>query len=91
MNSIPISAPSGLAGSSVGGTNIVLTWNPIASSPENGYSPITGYNIYWNGGSGALFNLHSTSILPTKSIPSLTLGTPYRFRVSAVNINGEGP
>ena len=35
--------------------------------------------------------MHSSTSSLTADVSSLTLGTSYRFKVSAVNQNGEGP
>lgn len=43
-------------------TIINIQWTALTSTPLNGYSAVTGYKVYSNGGSGDTFsNLVSTT------------------------------
>lgn len=83
-------APSNLAASVLSTNSVSLTWDEITASPEDGYSSITSYNILSNGGSGSTFTTISTSITGSATLSGLTNGYIYTFKVSAVNLFGEG-
>lgn len=55
---------------------------------------MTGYKIYWNGGSGASYSLKQT-VASNGNLGStligLISGATYLVKVSAVNAFGEGP
>ena len=69
---------------SVGNEQVQLSW----SAPFDGGSPITSYEYKKNNDPWI-----STGVLsPTSvTITNLTNGTPYTFKVRAVNANGNGP
>jgi len=69
---------------SVGNEQVQLSW----SAPFDGGSPITSYEYKKNNDPWI-----STGVLsPTSvTIANLTNGTPYTFKVRAVNANGNGP
>jgi len=69
---------------SVGNQQVQLSW----SAPFDGGSPITSYEYKKNNDPWI-----STGVLsPTSvTIANLTNGTPYTFKVRAVNANGNGP
>jgi hypothetical protein len=50
FQTIPI-AVTNLAGSATDSDSISLTWDAITSSPDNGYSSITEYEVWWDTGS----------------------------------------
>ena len=71
---------------------ITISWTPNADRDSVG-GDVTSFNIYMAEGSGGIFSLVYTT--PSESITSysasgLTPGQLYRFKVSAVNYNGEG-
>ena len=69
-----------------GSTSISLTW----SAPYNGGSSITGYKIERSTDlSGWTTVVASTTTIPY-SVILLTSGSPYYFRVSAINVAGTG-
>ena len=88
-------APTGLAATvalpanGVGSGEVALSWTAPAA---NGGSTITDYVIEYsaNGGtSWSTFN-DATSTVTSATVTGLTNGTPYTFRVSAVNAAGTG-
>ena len=91
FQSIP-SQVTNLVVTSTSSTEVSLTWDAITSSPNNGYSSITEYEVWWNSGSGStLALLTSAGNTNTYSKSSLTTGTTYRFAVLAKNVHGAGP
>jgi fibronectin type 3 domain-containing protein len=67
---------------------IDLTWDVPSS---DGGSPITNYRIYRGTSSGSEVFYMEIGNLTTYNDTSVTPGTTYYYRVSAVNIIGEGP
>ena len=61
--------------------SVVVTYLP---SGDNG-SPITGYEVQWDGGS------RSCGLNTTCEIPNLVNGNSYRFQVRAINKAGPSP
>ncbi len=83
---VPPSAPQNLVASSVS-DGISLSWSPPTS---DGGSPITSYKIYRGTISGT--ETYFTSVTDTSyTDTSVSAGTTYYYKVSAVNIAGEGP
>ena len=72
-----------------GNSSIALNWNAPAS---NGGASVTDYEVEYssNGGSTWFSFINGTSAATSASITSLTNGTSYTFRVSAVNSVGMG-
>ena len=79
-----------LSAQSTARDTVVITWDLISSSPNNGYSPVTSYNIYHNGGGGTTYTKVRTSTTSTATFAGLTNGSTYSFKVSGVNKHGEG-
>lgn len=71
-----------------GDQNVTLTW----SAPCNiGGSPILGYRIYRGTTSGTMFFIHLTNSSARSFVDTgLTNGLTYYYRISAVNVKGEG-
>jgi fibronectin type 3 domain-containing protein len=65
-----------------------LSWTSPSST---GGSPITGYNVYRGTASGAEVLLTSGITTTSYTNASLTNGTTYYYKVTAVNAAGEGP
>jgi len=82
-------APINLAVSVLSTTSVSLTWNEITTSPSDGYSTVTSYNVLSNGGSGSIFTVVSTSSAGSATLTGLTNGVIYTFKVSAVNLFGQ--
>lgn len=79
-------APTGLTATNDGG-NVRLNWTAPA---DDGGTDIVGYKVYRDGGSGFIYlgsvSAGSLSYLDATATP----GIEYRYRVSAVTLNGEG-
>ena len=80
----PTVAPTGL-GATPGNGQVTLSWN---APSDDGGSPITNYE-YEVDASGNWVSTNSATTSTT--VPSLTNGTQYSFRVRAVNAVGAGP
>lgn len=69
-------------------TSMTIDWIPPAS---DGGSPITGYNLYTDNGSGGLVDF--LAVGPTAALTHTALGltpdTEYKWEVTAVNAVGE--
>ncbi len=82
-------APTGLTATAGNGT-VSLSW----TAGSNGGSAITGWkyikhsNNAWDSGWTAMLN--SGASTTSYTVPSLTNGTGYKFKVRAVNANGDG-
>lgn len=81
----PPSAPSGLA-ASASPSQVSLTWNQPAG---NGGSPVTAYKVYRGTASGSETFLAQAGNDTAYNDTSVTGGTTYYYKVSAVNANGE--
>lgn len=81
-------APAGLT-ATAGNAQVTLSWTSPAS---DGGTPVTGYNLY--AGTTADFTGGAPVAKVTGTVVTVTglvNGTPYYFRVTAVNRVGEGP
>lgn len=67
---------------------IELTWDPPIS---NGGSPITNYRVYKGTSPGSEAFYMEIGNITDFNDTSVTPGITYYYKVSAVNINGEGP
>jgi hypothetical protein len=79
-------APGGLT-ATAGSGQVSLSWSAPAS---NGGSGITAYNVYRSTTSGAESLLTTLGNVTTYTNTGLTAGTTYFYKVSAVNVVGEG-
>jgi titin len=83
-------APTAVAGVA-GNTQVSLTWTAPAS---NGGSAITGYQVQVatsaTGTYGNAAGCPTTSTTTACTATGLTNGTPYFFKVAAINANGAG-
>lgn len=86
VSGLPLSPQDLVAAITPGGAQ--LNWSAPA---DDGGSEIVGYKVYRDGGSGmtylALVTSGTRGYLDATAIP----GTEYRYRVSALSFNGEGP
>jgi titin len=82
-------SPTGLEATAVSPTQINLSW--VAPSKNGGF-PITGYKIESKAGSGSYTTLVSNTVTTatTYQHTSLTTGTKYTYKVSAINSVGTG-
>lgn len=89
-----MSAPSN--GASTSASQIEVTWSAISSSPANGGSTITSYNLQWDKGTAGTtwYDVvgYSPAYTGTSYIltTSITKGTIYQFKVRASNVFGWG-
>lgn len=80
-------APSGLSASAVSSSQIDLMWN----APDNGGSPITGYEIERSLDGGSTWSVlvqNTNSASAAYSDAGLSPNTNYAYRVSAINSVG---
>jgi hypothetical protein len=70
-------------------TTINLSWTAL-TSPANGNSPVTSYNIYWDNASGTVNINLASGTFTSYTVTGLTGGLTYLFMVSAQNIYGAG-
>jgi hypothetical protein len=68
---------------------IDLQWSAL-SAPENGNSEVLAYSLYWDNGSGTTGIALLDALVTSASVPGLTGGTTYRFKVRARNLYGPG-
>lgn len=83
-----------LSAVSTDNTSVKLSWRSISTSPDNGYSTVTEYEIWWDNGAGSGASLEFKSSAGsdiTTTISGLSTSTTYRFAVLARNIHGPGP
>jgi hypothetical protein len=78
-------APTAVTGTR-GDTTVALTW----VAPNNGGSPITGYNVEVRIGTTVVRTVALTTAATSTTITGLNNGTAYNFRVQAVNAVGVG-
>jgi fibronectin type 3 domain-containing protein len=85
----PLAVPSSptLASAVPGNAQVVLTWSAPTS---NGGSAVTGYKIYRGTASGTETLLTTVGNVLTYTDSGLTNGQTYYYKVSAVNVAGEG-
>jgi len=78
-------APTGLAKTSVTSTSITLNWSAATGA--------SGYYLYRSTSSDGTFAKLDTGTLTTNSYTNtgLSANTPYYYKVSAYNANGESP
>jgi fibronectin type 3 domain-containing protein len=87
QRALPPAAPTNLAASVVK-TGIALSW----TAPANGGSSITGYRIYRGTATGGESFLVSVGAgTTTFTDAGVTHKVRYFYRVTAVNVIGEGP
>jgi predicted phage tail protein len=86
---VPVTAPGAPAGltATPGDAKVTLTWS---APPSDGGSPVTGYNVYVATSAdftdaGVVPGVTGTAL----AVIDLVNGTPYYFRVTAVNKVGE--
>jgi len=73
-------------------TGISIQWTSLAVG-SNGGSPVTDYKVYWDNGEGlGVFYLKQATTTPALSYTAtgLTAGKTYSFKISALNVVGEG-
>src|SRR5437762_1734809 len=88
-----MSAP--VSGSSTSESQIEVTWSAL-TTPSNGGSTITSYNLQWDSGSAGVTWTDVVGISPAYTSTSIilstgiTAGSTYRFKVRAQNDIGWG-
>lgn len=94
---LPTAGPTATRGSDTTATQIEVAWTALSTSPDNGGSAITSYQLYWDSASGGLpatWTLAATVAAGgalTATASSLTTGQTYQFGVRAINVHGTGP
>jgi hypothetical protein len=82
------SAPTSVGGAATANGQVSLSW----AAPANGGAPISRYVVQLSADSGATWTTFRDDVSGTSvRIDRLTNGTPYVFRVSAVNEAGGSP
>lgn len=85
----PTAAPTTISASSFTKSTITLQWSEVL---DTGYSPITGYLVYINGGgSSTTFSLAGSTTFTTLTVTSLNALTNYTFYIIPQNLFGNGP
>ena len=82
------SAPTYVTASQSGSPGVLVYWYPPSSY---GCGSLTGYRIYRSTTSGTQTFLASVGAVYTYQDSATTAGVRYYYRVSAVNVCGEGP
>ena len=83
-------APSNVVVANVDVSSLQVSWDALTTQTELGYASLEEYKLYWDQGLGN-YVLHSEDLTTnTLTVGGLTAGTTYAFKVSAVNIQGEG-
>jgi titin len=73
---------------SAGNEHLTLTWDPPGN---NGGSPVTGYKVYRGAVSGGETYLLTLGVQLSYVNTGLENGLTYYYRISALNVIGEGP
>lgn len=88
---VPQQAVTGITGVS-SQTSITLSWLPLTGAVPTGYSPIIGYDIYMDSGSGFGSVIQTaTSTSSVSILATITSSTTYTFKIIPRNIFGSGP
>ena len=88
----PTVSPSNILAQSLSSTSLNISWSELTGDQNTGYSAIQGYYIYHNGGSGTIFSHKiTTNTYLGSTLSGLTQSTTYLLKISAYNIQGEGP
>jgi hypothetical protein len=88
----PTVAPT-LVVDSTTSSSVSLSWNAISSSPDNGGSPVTDYDIYWDSGAGTsnfVFLKSSGGATSTVHTSGVNSSGTYEYKILAVNAFGDG-
>ncbi len=89
---VPPQTPTGLVATAVARDAITITWTALNSGvpAELGYdAQINSYKVYWDNGLGDDFELATTTLATTVTYTGLTVGSYYKFKISATNDYGE--
>lgn len=76
--------------SSLSESSVVVDWTALSTNAEIGGKAITGYNLYWDNGTGSSTISLIESLATSRTVSGLNGGTTYKFKVRAKNINGYG-
>ena len=88
--------PAPVSGSGTSETSLQVSWTGL-SSPQDGDSAVTSYNLQWDNGTAGLVYYDLVGVAPYTTVLSYTVTTgvvpsqTYRFQVRARNIYGWGP
>lgn len=87
-------APTNLNGTSTANDTILLEWDDMNTSPSNGYSDITEYEVWYDNAAGGSVDLSlnaSAGTATNYSISGLSVNSTYRFAIVARNKYGPSP
>lgn len=91
----PTQMASPVRGSNTGVDQLEITWS-LLTSPEDGYSSVTTYALYWDAGTSgstwtSLVGVSSDYLLSSYLVTEgVTVGESYQFKIQAENFWGWG-
>ena len=92
VQDIPQAAPVLTRNEQTDAWNIALVWNQLPEGLDQGFAAVTGYNIYWDKSGSMEFRVSiADPEITFYSENDVDNGVMYQFKVSAVNVYGEGP
>jgi len=83
-------------GASTSSSQVHVDWSAVSTSPANGGSTITSYNLQWDAGSSGTTWTDLIGVSPETTVTTYTVtsgivsGTTYQFKVRAKNYWGWG-
>lgn len=92
FKTIPVT-PVNFNAVSTAADTIVLSWDQITTSPDNGYSDVTSYEVWWDNAdaAGSIVYMDDNGTYAVYTVTGLTRTYTYRFAVLARNKYGPSP